>query len=57
LGTQVGILINPEQEWVEVRRSGQTPVVLQNGDILTLPDLLPGWEVNIEELWAVEFDE
>lgn len=56
LGTRVGILINPEKEWVEIRRSGQDPVTLHNGDVLTLPDLLPGWEVYIEELWSPKFD-
>ena len=57
LGTRIGILVNPEKEWVEIRRSGQEPVMLHNGDILTVPDLLPGWEVNVEDLWAVEFDD
>lgn len=56
LGTRVGILINPEKRWVEVRRSQQDPVVLNDGDSLTVPDLLPGWEVPIVELWAPEFD-
>jgi len=55
-GTKVGILINPEQRWVEVRRSLQTPVTLQDGDVLTVPDLLPGWELLISELWSPEFD-
>ncbi|MGG6266745.1 Uma2 family endonuclease [Leptolyngbya sp. AN03gr2] len=56
LGTRVGILINPEKEWVEIRRSGQAPIVLQNGDIITVPDLLPGWEVKVEDLWSPQFD-
>jgi Uma2 family endonuclease len=29
---------------------------LRDGDVLTLPDVLPGWEVAIAELWAPEFD-
>ncbi len=57
LGTRVGILVNPEKEWVEIRRSGKEPVMLHNGDILTVPDLLPGWAVNVEDLWAVEFED
>jgi Uma2 family endonuclease len=57
LGTRVGILINPEKEWVEVRRFEQEPITLHNGDIVTVPDLLPGWEVNINDLWAVEFND
>jgi Uma2 family endonuclease len=56
VGTRVGLLIHPEQRWVEVRRTGQTPMRLNDGDVLTVPDLLPGWEVKIEELWSPEFD-
>ncbi len=56
-GTRVGILIHPEQRWVEIRRTGQEPVTLQDGDLLTVPDLLPGWEVRIEDLWCPEFEE
>ena len=56
-GTRVGILIHPEQHWVEVRRSDTPPITLQDGEVLTVPDLLPGWEVRIEDLWSPEFDE
>jgi len=56
LGTRIGILINPEQRWVEVRRSGQEPLSLHDGDVLTVPDLLPGWEVKVDDLWSPEFD-
>lgn len=56
LGTRVGILINPEQEWVEICRSGQEPLVLRNGDTIAVPDLLPGWEVKVEDLWSPQFD-
>lgn len=56
LGTRVGILINPEKEWVEIRRSGEDPITLRNGDIITVPDLLPGWEVKVEDLWSPLFD-
>lgn len=55
-GTRVGILINPEKQWVEVRRTGENSIVLQNGDVLTVPDLLPGWEVQVTDLWAPEFE-
>lgn len=56
LGTRVGVLVNPEKRWVEVRRLGADPIMLRDGEILTLPDLLPGWEVAIADLWAPEFD-
>ncbi len=56
LGTRVGILIHPEQEWVEVRRADGEPLTLRDGEVLTVPDLLPGWEVKVEDLWSPEFD-
>jgi Uma2 family endonuclease len=55
-GTQVGILIHPEQRWVEVRRSQGEAMVLKDGDVLTVPDLLPGWEVQVSELWPQVFE-
>jgi Uma2 family endonuclease len=56
LGSTVGILIDPDNLTVTVYRIHQDPVVMQNGDILTLPDLLPGWELAISELWPPEFE-
>lgn len=55
-GTVVGILVNPENHTVEIRQSNQTPLVLGDGDVLTVPDLLPGWEVPISELWSPVFE-
>ena len=55
-GTVVGILVNPENRTVEIRRRDQTPVVLRDGDVLTVPDLLPGWEVLVTELWSPVFE-
>lgn len=56
-GTRVGILINPEQRWVEIRRMEQSPIALHDGDTLMVPDLLPGWQVQVADLWSPEFDE
>jgi Uma2 family endonuclease len=56
LGSTVGILIDPDKLTVTVYRLNQAPVVLQNGDTLTLPDVLPGWELAISELWPPEFE-
>ena len=56
LGTRVGILINPDDRTVEVHRSGQAIITLHDGDVLTIPDVLPGWEVQVVDLWAPEFD-
>ncbi len=56
LGTQAGILVDPRVETLEVHRSRQEAVVLSNGDVLTLPELLPGWEMEVSSIWAPEFD-
>lgn len=56
LGSVVGILINPDKLTVTAYRLNQTPVVLQNGDTLTLPDLQPGWELTVSKLWPPEFE-
>ena len=42
LGTQVGVLVDPRSRTMEVYRPGVQKVVLQDGDVLTVPELLPG---------------
>ncbi|HEY9908867.1 MAG TPA: Uma2 family endonuclease [Thermosynechococcaceae cyanobacterium] len=54
-GTQVGLLVNPEDRTVEIHRLDQKTEILRDGDLLTVPELLPGWEVPVVELWAPEF--
>ncbi|MGF1521951.1 MAG: Uma2 family endonuclease [Leptolyngbyaceae cyanobacterium] len=56
LGTQVGLLIDPQTQTVTIYRSEQTAVTLGNEDKLTLPELLPGWEVPIADLWPPVFE-
>ncbi|MDF5738961.1 MULTISPECIES: Uma2 family endonuclease [unclassified Nostoc] len=56
LGTKVGILLNPDERIVEVYNFGQEAIILRDGDVLTVPELLPGWEVPIADLWSPEFD-
>lgn len=56
VGTQVGILLNPDDRTVEIYRSGQSAIVLRDGDVLTIPDLFPGWEVQVTDLWSPQFD-
>ncbi|MFL9817623.1 Uma2 family endonuclease [Tolypothrix campylonemoides VB511288_2] len=56
LGSTVGILIDPDERTVTVYRLAQSPTVLRDSDRLTLPDLLPGWELTVSELWPPEFD-
>ncbi|MCU0543873.1 MAG: Uma2 family endonuclease [Oscillatoriaceae cyanobacterium Prado104] len=57
LGAQVGILIDPDEETVTVYRQATEPIVLGNADILTVPELFPGWELPISELWPPIFTE
>jgi Uma2 family endonuclease len=56
-GAIVGILIDPDETTVTIYRSTGEPTVLGNGDILTLPELLPGWELPISELWPPIYTE
>ncbi|MBW4668594.1 MAG: Uma2 family endonuclease [Cyanomargarita calcarea GSE-NOS-MK-12-04C] len=56
LGSVVGILIDPDKLTLTVYRLNQEPVVLRDNDQLTLPDLLPGWELTVSELWPPEFE-
>ncbi|HIK32160.1 MAG TPA: Uma2 family endonuclease [Oscillatoriales cyanobacterium M59_W2019_021] len=57
LGAIVGLLVDPDRETVAVYRSTGEPIKLGNGDILTLPELLPGWELSISELWPPVYED
>lgn len=57
LGTQVGILVDPKNLTVTIYRATGEPIVLRNADILTVPELLPGWELTISEIWPPVFPE
>ncbi|MEG5047483.1 Uma2 family endonuclease [Microcoleus sp. B4-C1] len=57
LGAIVGILIDPDEETVTIYRSTGEPTVLGNGDILTVVELFPGWELPVSELWPPIFTE
>ncbi len=51
----MGILVNPDERIVEVYRNNCPVQILQDGEHLTIPDLLPGWTLLVSELWPVEF--
>lgn len=57
LGAVMGILIDPDEETVTVYRHQGELTILNNGDILTLPELFPGWELAVSELWPPIFTE
>ncbi|MBW4562950.1 MAG: Uma2 family endonuclease [Mojavia pulchra JT2-VF2] len=55
LGSQIGILIDPKTRTLEVYRVAEK-IILRDGDVLTLPDLLPGWEVVVADIWSPVFE-
>lgn len=57
LGAVVGILIDPDKETLTVYRPTGESTRLENGEILTIPELFPGWELPIAEVWPPVFDE
>lgn len=56
LGAKVGILIDPDKRTVTIYSPTAEPVVLRDGDMISIPELLPGWEVAVAELWPIEFE-
>ncbi len=56
-GSQVGILVDPKSLTVTVYRPNGEAMVLGNADILRIPELLPGWELAIAEIWPPVFVE
>ena len=58
LGMVVGVVVDPKTRTVEVYRPGvmQAVEVLRDGDRLTLPEVLPGWEMEVASIWAPEFE-
>ena len=55
-GAKVGILIDPDKRTVTIYTATAEPVVLRDGDIISIPELLPGWEVAVTELWPIDFE-
>ena len=65
-GVQAGILIDPDKKVVSIYRSAGTTsddgeVVLQKTTlrddvVLTIPELLPGWEVSISRFWPTVYE-
>jgi Uma2 family endonuclease len=57
LGTEIGMLIDPDKETVTIYyRDDRQPVVLGNGDTITIPDLLLGWSAPVSDLWPPVFE-
>ena len=56
LGAKVGILIDPDKRTVTIYTPKAEPVVLRDGDTISIPELLPGWEIAVTELWSIDFE-
>jgi Uma2 family endonuclease len=56
LGAKVGILIDPDKLTVTVFRPTAEPEILTNEDKLTIPELFPGWEIAIAQIWPPVFE-
>ena len=55
LGSRVGILIDPDKKTATIYRPNGDRTVMGNSDILILPELFPGWELPISQLWPPVF--
>ncbi|MFB2835745.1 Uma2 family endonuclease [Floridanema evergladense] len=55
LDVQVGLLIDPDEQTVTIYRPNNVIVTLTDRDVLTVPELLPGWELPISSLWSPVF--
>ena len=55
-GAKVGILIDPDKRTVTIYTPKAQPVVLRDGDTISIPQLLPGWEIAVTELWPIDFE-
>lgn len=56
LGARVGILINPDELTVTIYRLNSEGEVLTGEDKLTIPELFPGWEISISQIWLPVFE-
>ncbi|GAX43673.1 hypothetical protein NIES4075_46880 [Tolypothrix sp. NIES-4075] len=56
LGARVGILINPDELTVTIYRLNSEDEVLTGEDKLTIPELFPGWEILISQIWPPVFE-
>jgi Uma2 family endonuclease len=51
-GTQLGWLIDPQQQQVEIYRAGQAVEVTNNPTQLSGEKILPGFILNLQRIWS-----
>ena len=52
----MGVLVAPRSRTMEVYRDQQEKIVLKDGDMLEVEEILPGWKLPVVEVWAPEFE-
>jgi DNA-binding XRE family transcriptional regulator/Uma2 family endonuclease len=55
VGVRVALLINPDEQTVTMSCSDNAIRTLRDDDVLTVPELLPGWELTVSNLWSPTF--
>ncbi len=50
-GLQVGLLIDPQDQQVEVYRGGEPKQVLRSPQAVTIGDLMPGFALSLRSTW------
>lgn len=50
-GTQVGLLVDPDEQILTCYHQEREVMVYRNGEVWTVPELLPGLELPVSELW------
>jgi Uma2 family endonuclease len=50
-GSIVAIYIEPRSHQFEILRAGREPEIFQDGDTVTIPDVLPGFSFSLVDLW------
>nr|WP_235018783.1 Uma2 family endonuclease [Tolypothrix sp. NIES-4075] len=56
LGVKVALLIDPDAQTVAVHYLNSGVRMLADGENLTIPELFPGWELAVSQLWPPVFD-
>jgi Uma2 family endonuclease len=50
-GVTVVVVIDPETESLAVYREDEFPIRMHNSDVLTLPDVLPGFSIEVKKFF------
>jgi Uma2 family endonuclease len=51
LGIRVALLIDPDTHTVSIYRPSEQVTIMGDTQKLTIPEILPGWELDLSQLW------